>query len=316
MSRTIRTLSAVALLVCTVAACGGSAEAAKERALAPPAIPGQPAGTVVIPAGSDAAAAVKRVQDAIAAGGGKVAATVDHTADAKAAGVVIPADTVVIGGSPAGQTPMLRFDQRAGANLPERYLVRQGSDGAVTITYDGAEYISAVSGVTDPAASTALSSEIAAVGDQAGPASGTRLASPLIGVSPSNYLLTVFGSADVATTVTRLRTNANRGATKVVADVDLAAGTANPGPALRPTSVVLVGEAAAEAPLIAAAPSFGLEMPMRFVVWLDAQNRTTIGYPDVRRLATRHGIPADDPNVVRLATDADRISKLAAGTVQ
>ena len=46
---------------------------------------------------------------------------------------------------------------------------------------------------------------------------------------------------------------------------------------------------------------------------VDDQNRTKISYPDVRRIAVRHGIAADDPNVVALAAEADKLGRLGAG---
>ena len=66
-------------------------------------------------------------------------------------------------------------------------------------------------------------------------------------------------------------------------------------------------------PLVAAAPTFGLELPLRFVIWLDDKNVTQVGYVDVGVLAARHGLKADDPNVVKLAAECDRIAKIVAG---
>jgi uncharacterized protein (DUF302 family) len=301
-------LIGAALAACSVAACG-TGESVYD--LAPPARPGQAAGTVVVTGSADVAATVKRLQDAITAAGGTVAATVDHAADAKAAGVTLPAATVVIGGSPGAQAPLLRAGQRAGATVPERYLVRQGAGGVATITYDSADYVAAVSGVIDPAASTALAAEIGAVAARGAGVRSLPLPAPLLGVSPQEFLLVVAGDTTVPTTVTRLRSNAPQGST-VVAAIDLAAAT--PAPAIRPTTEVLVSTPAAESPLIAAAPSFGLEMPMRYLVWVDDQQITQVGCTNVRLLATRHGLPADDPNVVRLAADADRLVKIVTGT--
>ena len=48
----------------------------------PPPSAGHPPGTVTLPMGTDMGAAVKKVQDAITAGGGTVLATVDNAADA------------------------------------------------------------------------------------------------------------------------------------------------------------------------------------------------------------------------------------------
>lgn len=300
----------VAVLAAGVTACG-SGEAVYD--LAPPARPGQAAGTVVLRGSSAVAATVTRLQDAITKAGGRVEAVVDHTADAKAVGVNVPASTVVIGGSPKAQDPLLRIDQGAGANLPSRYLVRQGANGTATVTHDGADYVSAVAGIGVANASRSLSAELATVAAAGTGVTAVPMAAPLVGVTPTGYLLTTAGGSSVSTTVSRLRDNLDNSST-LVGTIDLAAGSADPGPALRATTELLVSTPEAEAPLIAAAPSFGLEMPMRFVVWLDNKDVTQIACPDVKVLAARHGLPVTDPNVVRLAADADRLVKLAAGT--
>jgi uncharacterized protein (DUF302 family) len=302
-------LAGAALAACTGAACG-TGESVYD--LAPPARPGQSAGTVVLTASSDAASTVKRLQDAITANGGTVAAVVDHAAAAKAVGVALPANTVVIGGSPGARAPLLRAGQRAGATLPERYLVRQGTGRTVTITYDSADYVAAVSEVPDAAASTALAAEIARVAAAAADVRSTPLPAPLIGVTSFEFLLVVAGDATVATTVTRLRNAVDRSPSTITGVIDL--GAATPAPTIRATTSVLVSTPEAEAPLIAAAPTFGLEMPMRYLVWVDDKQITQVGCTNVRLLAARHGLPTDDPNVTRLATDADRLVKIATGT--
>lgn len=279
--------------------------------LAPPARPGQPAGTVLLDSGSDVATTTKRLQGAITKAGGTVSATVDHTADAKAAGTTLTANTVVIGGSPKAQDPLLRANEGAGAVLPGRYLVREGAGGRATVLYDGADYIAAIAGVGAPGAARPLSSETTSVGAAGAGVAAVPMAAPLVGVTPTGYLVITPGGSEVTPTVTRLRKNVDAAST-VVATIDLAAGST---PALPPTFELLVSTPAAEAPLIAAAPSFGLEMPMRFVVWQDDKKITQIAYPDVKVLAARHGLPVTDPNVVRLAADAARLAKLAAGTV-
>jgi uncharacterized protein (DUF302 family) len=303
-----RTVLGAALAACSLAACG-TGESVYD--LGPPARPGQPAGTVVLTSNSDVAGAVKRLQDAITDGGGTVAATVDHAAEAKAVGVTLAANTVVIGGSTGAQAPLLRVNQRAGTNVPERYLVIEDTGGVATIMYNSADYVAAVSGVPDAAASTVLATEIVAASTTGAGVRSTPLPAPLLGVTPDEFLLVVAGDTTVPSTVARLRANADR-ATQVVAVIDLAAAT--PAPTIRPTTQVLLSTPAAEAPLIAAAPSFGLEMPMRYLVWVDDKQITQVGYTDVRLLAARHGLSVTDPNVVRLATDADKLVKIVTGT--
>ncbi len=309
MSRTVRMLGVGMAVVFGATACGNSVVLPP----APPAMSGQPAGSVVVPAGADAAAAVQRLQKAIAAGGGAVAAIVDHSADASASGAEIPPNIVVIGGPAASRLPLLRIDQRAAADLPERYLVSQRRDGTVSITYNGADFIAAASGVTADDARTALKHSSSAVAVLAGPVAAAPIAAPLIGVSPVGNFLAAFADSDLQVTVERLRRDADRAPNRTVAVIDMAAGSADPGPAIRPTTLVLVSTPDVEARLIAATPSFGLELPMRFVVWLDGQNRTQVGYPDVGKLAQRHGIPDGDPDIALLAMNADRLARLAAG---
>ena len=127
--------AALAVLLCAATGgCGASATGEEVTSLAPPPpTAGRPPGTVTLLSHTDAATTVKNVQDAITAGGGTVLATVDNAADARAAGTTIPANTVVIGGSPAVGLPMLRANQQAAATLPERYLVRQDAGGAVSL---------------------------------------------------------------------------------------------------------------------------------------------------------------------------------------
>jgi uncharacterized protein (DUF302 family) len=304
--RVLATLAAVA-----VSAGCGTGDSIYD--LAPRARPGQPAGTVVVTSGADLAATVTRVQDAITRAGGTVTVVVDHAADAKAAGVDLPPSRLVIGGSPKAQVPLLRLDQGAGANLPSRYLVRQAAGGGVTITYDSADYVTAVAGIGNPGASREPGSEIDAVASAGAGVTALPSAAPLVGVTPTGYLVVTAGRSEVPATIARIRANVDPPST-LVATIDLAAGSATPGPALRATTELLVSTPGAEAPLIAAAPTFGLEMPMRFVVWNDDKGVTQIAYPDVRVLAARHGLPGTDPNVVRLAADADRLAKLAAGS--
>jgi uncharacterized protein (DUF302 family) len=322
----LRAVGAVLALSLSASACanlGGGTGTQLPQSLKP----GQAAGTVVVAAGGgDPAQLVQGLKDAITANGGTVAAVVDHAAAASAVGVQIPPNTVVIGGPAAADLGLVQVAQTAGANLPPPYQVRQDDAGKTVLTYDSAAYLAAMSHVPDPAAQASLATAASAVLKKALPSAPAADPAPLVGVTPVDYLLTIFGSTTVGGTVDLLTRAGARAGDKFIAAVDFVpdtaapktakgAAAAAPPPAAGPraTSVVLISRPAAEAPLLKAAPSIGLDLPMRFVVWLDEQGRTQIGYPDVRRIAVRHGIPADDPNVVALAAEADKLARLGAG---
>jgi uncharacterized protein (DUF302 family) len=315
----VRRLAVGLALAAVLTACG---EGNPEAALGPlkdgvPALAGRVPGTVTRTGGSDTAAVVAKLQTAITSKGGAVATVVDHSAQTAKAGTAFPKVITVVGGSPATQVPLLRLDQRAGVLLPERYLVRQDIDGGgVSVTYDSANYVAALSGIRDATASTPLAAGAADVAYAATGNDPQAVPTPLVGITPARFVLSVFGSADVPVTVGRLTRAAGRAPTANAATIDLAAGSAAGGPAIRPTSTVLVNVPEAEGPLLQAAPSMAIEFPLRFVIWIDDQNRTQIGYPSPASLAARHGVAATDPAVVKLTTEADRLARTAAGLLQ
>jgi uncharacterized protein (DUF302 family) len=190
-SDTIRTWGAAVMLAAVAAANAdvGTGEAELE----PHTAPGRPSDTIMLTTGTGVATTTQRVQDAITSSGGSVVTVVDHTAEARRSGVTIPASTVVKGGSPAGQLPLLRADQRAGVDLPQRYLVRE-TDGWVGLTVN--------SDATVPVLAEAV------------PGSSVPVGPPLIGVTPWEYLASVYGNAEVPTTVERLRRDADRAPTR------------------------------------------------------------------------------------------------------
>jgi uncharacterized protein (DUF302 family) len=113
----------------------------------------------------------------------------------------------------------------------------------------------------------------------------------------------------------RVRGAPDQAPTRTVAVVDMAAGSADGGPPIRPTTLVLVSHPEAEGPLLAAAPSIGIELPLPFILWLDEWGDTRLGHPDLRMLATRHGVAPDDPAVARLAAEAERLAVAGATAV-
>ncbi|HYH29146.1 MAG TPA: DUF302 domain-containing protein [Pseudonocardia sp.] len=280
--------------------------------LAPPTAPaGQPAGTLVRPAEADVATTVQGVRDAITAAGGTVTAVVEHTADASAAGVRIPPSIEVIGGPPAAALPLLRVNQHAGMNLPQRYLVREATHGSVSVATNSARYVAAVSGVPAPEAQTVLHDSTTAVLEAVAGA-GAAHPAPLVGVTPTDRIVERSADGEVAGAVERLRDAADQAPTRTVAVVDMAAGSEVGGPPVRPTTLVLVSHPEAEAPLLAAAPTIGIDLPLPFLVWVDQYGDSRLAHPDVRRLAERHGLAPDDPAVDRLAAEAERLAVAGA----
>ncbi len=78
---------------------------------------------------------LQRLETTVATAGAQIVARVDHAAGAQSQGVTIPAEVLVIFGSPALGTPAIQDDPLAGLFLPMRVLVYQDNEGKVWLAY-------------------------------------------------------------------------------------------------------------------------------------------------------------------------------------
>lgn len=76
--------------------------------------------------------------------------------------------------------------------------------------------------------------------------------------------------------------------------VDHAQNAAGAGLALRPTTLFIFGNPKGGTPLMALAPTAGVDLPLKALVYEDG-GRTMIAYNDIDYVAQRHAIPADAP---------------------
>ena len=92
------------------------------------------------------------------------------------------------------------------------------------------------------------------------------------------------------TTLDRLAAEvAARGLT-VFARIDHAAGAAEVGLPLRPTTLLIFGGAKGGTPLIQDVQTIGVDLPLKALVWQDAAGETWLSYNDPAWLAKRHGL--------------------------
>jgi uncharacterized protein (DUF302 family) len=60
-----------------------------------------------------------------------------------------------------------------------------------------------------------------------------------------------------------------------------------------PTKLLVFGSPKAGTPLMLAAPSVAIDLPLKILVWQDAQGKVWISYNSPEYLAERHGLPKD-----------------------
>jgi uncharacterized protein (DUF302 family) len=76
----------------------------------------------------------------------------------------------------------------------------------------------------------------------------------------------------------------------VFARIDHAAGASNAGLSLRPTELLIFGNAKSGTPLMQSSQTIGIDLPLKILVWQDASAKIWLTYNDPVWLAKRHGV--------------------------
>ena len=79
----------------------------------------------------------------------------------------------------------------------------------------------------------------------------------------------------------------------VFARIDHAAGAAQAGLALRPTEVFIFGNAKAGTPLMQSDQTIGIDLPLKALVWQDANGKVWLSYNEPSWIVRRHGLTAE-----------------------
>jgi uncharacterized protein (DUF302 family) len=79
----------------------------------------------------------------------------------------------------------------------------------------------------------------------------------------------------------------------VFAVVDHSGEAAKVGMSLPPTKLLIFGNPKAGTPLMAAAPSAALDLPLKILVWQDAGGKVWVSYNSPQYLQRRHGFPSE-----------------------
>jgi uncharacterized protein (DUF302 family) len=126
-------------------------------------------------------------------------------------------------------------------------------------------------------------------------------------------LTTVPSNFDPKETMNRLETEIRTKGLEVFARIDHAAGATEVGLNLRPTDLIIFGNARGGTPLMQPNQTVGIDLPLKALVWQDAAGKTLISYNEPSWIAQRHGV-ADAEAVVSKMTDLlGAITATAAG---
>jgi uncharacterized protein (DUF302 family) len=107
--------------------------------------------------------------------------------------------------------------------------------------------------------------------------------------SAADGLVAVKSAHSPKVTLDRLEAAAKERGLTVFARIDHAAGAARVNATLRPTELLIFGNPQGGTPFMQCAQSVGIDLPLKALVWEDAQGQSWLGYNDPAWVAQRHG---------------------------
>ncbi len=109
----------------------------------------------------------------------------------------------------------------------------------------------------------------------------------------STGIIDKLSNHSVDSTVDKLKTILQNKGVTLFALVDHSGEAAKIGMQMRPTKLLIFGSPKAGTPLMLAAPSIAIDLPLKILVWEDASGKTWVSYNAPAYLQQRHGFPQD-----------------------
>jgi uncharacterized protein (DUF302 family) len=126
-------------------------------------------------------------------------------------------------------------------------------------------------------------------------------------------LITILSAHSVKETIDRIEAEVKSKGMTIFARVDHAAGAREVGLTLRPTLLLIFGNAKGGTPLMQDKQQIGIDLPLKALAWEDASGKTWLSYNDLGWLARRHGLGHEaDPVVVALSAVLGTVLRKAA----
>ena len=115
-------------------------------------------------------------------------------------------------------------------------------------------------------------------------------------------------------TMDRLATEIQAREMKVFARIDHAAGATEVGLTLRPTELIIFGNARGGTPFMQSVQTVGIDLPLRVLVWEDAAGKTWLSYNEPGWIARRHGVSDAEQVVSKMGAALSAIARKAANS--
>ena len=112
--------------------------------------------------------------------------------------------------------------------------------------------------------------------------------------SPDNTgIVHKLSNHSVDSTLDHLKTTLQNKGVTLFALIDHSGEAAKAGMQMRATKLLIFGSPKAGTPLMLAAPSIAIDLPLKILVWEDVSGKTWVSYNAPAYLQQRHGLPPE-----------------------
>src|SRR5258707_5754182 len=111
--------------------------------------------------------------------------------------------------------------------------------------------------------------------------------------APNNGIIDKPSGHSVDQTVEKLKNILQARGVTLFALVDHSGEAEKVGMKMRPTKLLIFGSPKAGTPLMLAAPSIAIDLPLKLLVWQDGQGKVWVSYNSAEYLKERHGLPQE-----------------------
>jgi len=137
------------------------------------------------------------------------------------------------------------------------------------------------------------------------------------GEAMTDGLVTLPSNYPVPDTIDRLRDAVTAAGLQVFARVDHAAGARAAGLELRPTELLMFGNARGGTLLMQDKQAAGIDLPLKALAWADKDGQTWLSYNDPGWIAARHGLGESSAAAVQtLRAAIANLAGVASGALE
>lgn len=232
------------------------------------------------------ATAYARIKGNVEADAGlNVIAEVNHTTNAAGVGLDLRPTQLIIFGSPEVGTQLMQVDQRIGIDLPLKALVWEDEDNDTQVSFYNA------STLTDRYDINGMDELVDNVNSKLATITTTNERDEELAVGGLEGDMTMVQSTMSATeTYAKIKSAIEEKGLNIMAEINHAKAASNVGMMLRPTQLIIFGNPEVGTQFMQKNQMMGVDLPMKMLVWEDADGMTWIGYYQATELVDVYDI--------------------------